>query len=344
MGEQPFKDMVLAPESLKDIVEVAFRRAKAKSIKRMKGPLLDTLKRRTMERIKTITECTSKRLRRICFSVPRIEELHPFYREWAQLIVDVDEFRKQLAHVFTAARIVESIGKEELSKLRKASSPAEVRRINRSFVGRYFSVMRSIEETLKSIREKQTKLVKLQNIDPFKPTVVIAGPPNVGKSSLVRALSRAKPEVREYPFTTKELTVGHVRTANGTVIQIIDTPGLLDRPLEERNPVERKAILAIKYLASLIIFMIDPTETCGFPLSYQLDVLRDVLKSFGNTPIIVVLNKLDIADEEAIKKARTALLKEFGIKDVLLISATQKVNVDKVMLKVLAFLKFKPRE
>jgi nucleolar GTP-binding protein len=58
------------------------------------------------------------------------------------------------------------------------------------------------------------------------PTVVLVGAPNVGKSSLVRAVSSGTPEVNDYPFTTRGVTVGHiVDQERGLRFQVMDTPG-----------------------------------------------------------------------------------------------------------------------
>ena len=42
------------------------------------------------------------------------------------------------------------------------------------------------------------------------PTVVLVGAPNVGKSSIVRAISSGTPEINDYPFTTRGVTIGHI--------------------------------------------------------------------------------------------------------------------------------------
>ncbi|MCD6542320.1 MAG: 50S ribosome-binding GTPase, partial [Thermoplasmata archaeon] len=76
--------------------------------------------------------------------------------------------------------------------------------------------------------------------------------------------------------------------------QIIDTPGLLDRPLEKRNKIELQAIAALKHLADLIIFILDPTETCGYGLKEQMNLLKSIKKEFSGIPIIVVENKSDL--------------------------------------------------
>jgi len=329
--EQPFKGMSVAPK-LDELVTAAFKRAAKSSVKKH-GKCVKDLRKIYEKKIRIIRDYTVKRLQDICFTTPKITELHPFYREWVKLIVDVDELRRELGHLYTVSKLVNKIAGQELRRLRSTSRPSEARRVYKSFVGRFFSLMKTIEETLLNVREKQLKLVKLQSINPLKPTVVIAGPPNVGKSSLVRALSKAKPEVREYPFTTKELTIGHIKL-NNHIVQVIDTPGLLDRPLEERNPIELKAILALKHLASIIVFVLDPTETCGFPLEYQLHVLDDVLKNFKNIPIIVALNKNDIVDKNQLEKFLEHLSKR-SIVDAAKISALKREGIDVLMDKIM---------
>ena len=131
------------------------------------------------------------------------------------------------------------------------------------------------------------------------PTVVIAGYPNVGKSSLIRQLSAAKPEVAQYPFTTKQIIVGHLEKTvhyEKKRYQIIDTPGLLDRPLSERNDIERQAIAALRHLADLIVFLFDPSETSGYPMAEQQQMLTHIQKLFNDIPFLIVENKVDITD------------------------------------------------
>jgi len=129
------------------------------------------------------------------------------------------------------------------------------------------------------------------------PTVVIAGYPNVGKSSLIRQLSTAKPEIAQYPFTTKQIYVGHIEKTvhyEKKKYQIIDTPGLLDRPLSERNNIEKQAIAALRHLADLIVFIFDPSGTSGYQMNEQILMLDNIKKLFSDVPFIIVENKLDI--------------------------------------------------
>ncbi|MEM2482533.1 MAG: GTPase, partial [Candidatus Nezhaarchaeales archaeon] len=113
----------------------------------------------------------------------------------------------------------------------------------------------------------------------------------------------AEPEIADYPFTTKSVSVGHIISPRGFIAQIVDTPGLLDRPLEERNKIELQAIVALKNLEGGLVFLIDPTEACGYSLEYQLNVLRSVKEMFKERPIVVALTKIDIATEEQLQRA-----------------------------------------
>ena len=72
----------------------------------------------------------------------------------------------------------------------------------------------------------------------------------------------------------------------------------------ERNEIELQAITALKYLANVIIFMIDPSEACGWTFEQQVTLLNEVKKMFPLNPILIALNKVDITLPESLEKAR----------------------------------------
>ena len=76
--------------------------------------------------------------------------------------------------------------------------------------------------------------------------------------------------------------------------QLIDTPGLLDRPFSKRNDIEKQALSALSNLADIIIFVIDASETCGYSLEDQLHLLSQVKKTFSDSSLIIVENKADL--------------------------------------------------
>lgn len=100
-------------------------------------------------------------------------------------------------------------------------------------------------------------------------------------------------EVQPYAFTTKSLFVGHT-DYKYLRWQIIDTPGILDHPLEERNTIEMQAITALAHLRAAVLYIVDPSEQCGYSLEAQKSLFDNIKPLFNNKPLIVVANKADI--------------------------------------------------
>lgn len=157
----------------------------------------------------------------------------------------------------------------------------------------------------------------------------------------MRALTNAKPEVASYPFTTKGINVGQFEE-HYLKYQVIDTPGLLDRPLSERNEVEKQAILALKHLGDVIVYIFDPSEYCGFPIEEQMHLFEEIYSEFGEFPFIVVLNKADIADEEKMKTIEE-FVKSKGL-EPLRISALTGEGLDELKKRVIEIVKPKAEE
>ncbi|TTH23514.1 Nucleolar GTP-binding protein 1 [Bagarius yarrelli] len=96
-------------------------------------------------------------------------------------------------------------------------------------------------------------LSRLPTIDPNTRTLLLCGYPNVGKSSFINKVTRADVDVQPYAFTTKSLFVGHM-DYKYLRWQVVDTPGILDHPLEERNTIEMQAITALAHLRAAVLY------------------------------------------------------------------------------------------
>lgn len=223
---------------------------------------------------------------------PTLDRLPPFYRDLVDLLVDRNKLRKHLGAVDWAAGRAKEMTREYARRIGRAPI-GDVPGLRKEAAGRLSSVVRQIAADLDALVEARIALRKVPSLDPELPTIVVAGYPNVGKSALVRAVSTGKPKVAAYPFTTQGVTVGHLERGYQR-FQILDTPGLLDRPMEKRNKIERQAISALRHLATVVLFVLDPTETCGFPLDAQLRLLASVQETFPDVPLVILENKSDL--------------------------------------------------
>ena len=153
---------------------------------------------------------------------------------------------------------------------------------------------------LAELVEIQKELRRIPVIELATPTVVLVGAPNVGKSSIVRAVSSGTPEVNNYPFTTRGVTIGHISDENrGLRFQVMDTPGLLDRPEDERNEMERLTFASLAHLPTAVIFVIDASGLSGERLSSveaQLNVRNYLRSRFPRRPWLDIVSKADLKD------------------------------------------------
>ena len=83
-------------------------------------------------------------------------------------------------------------------------------------------------------------------------------------------------------------------------MQLIDTPGILDRPVGKMNRIEQQAMMAVKHLGKAVLFILDPSESCGFQLEKQLQLMETVKRDFCPN-VVVVANKKDLATKEQLK-------------------------------------------
>jgi nucleolar GTP-binding protein len=197
-----------------------------------------------------------------------------------------------LARVRTAEQRVRELSRLEQVALRRLGTEAQFGESVRRCYGRLASFLREIDPDLKRLEEISRFLDARPRLSPEVPTVVVAGFPNVGKSSLVARLSSARPEIADYPFTTLAISVGHADLGFDRM-QVVDTPGVLGRR-GRANPAESEAIAAVGGVAHLILFVLDPTEECGYSLVDQEALLARWRLEFLSTPFLEVETKADL--------------------------------------------------
>ena len=150
-------------------------------------------------------------------------------------------------------------------------------------------------------------MMRLPSIDPTTRTIIVAGYPNVGKSSFMNKVTRANVEVQPYAFTTKSLYVGHM-DHKYMRWQVIDTPGVLDKPLEERNTIEMQSITALAHLHCCVLYVVDISEQCGYSIKQQVALFDSIRPLFHNKPLVVAVNKIDVRSKEDLSEEERAEL------------------------------------
>lgn len=312
----------------KELLDSAFRRARKEALQVKHKNRLYEVKLKALKKIDVSSDYIIEKLDAIVKKTPNLDELEPFYKEIVDEVIDVNAFRKALGHIHKVVKLIRRVRKETAIKIKKIRDNEDREKIyvlQNGFYGRLSSLVESLDKSLEVINDSRRKLYEMPHVKTNLSTAILAGFPNTGKTTLLKELTGSKAEINSYPFTTKSLKIGYF-TVRYKEIQVIDTPGLLDRPLEKRNKVERKAITAIKHLGNLIVFVIDPTERCGYSLEKQVDLLKGIKKEF-NLPVIIALNKSDLAKEKDNKKAKE-LIKKSRVKAVAVLETGHGIETD----------------
>jgi nucleolar GTP-binding protein len=277
--------------SAEEILDKAFK--KASKVDYHGRTRLDSVREINIGKLKSVSDVIVSTMGRYVKAFPSIDRQSPFYSELIDVTIGRDRLKKSLGAMDWCRGNVSRVAKDARREIVAASTISRIDQVRRGAYGRISSLVKQVDKELAFLAKARNTMRKFPAVNPDDMTIVVAGAPNVGKSALVARISTAKPRVAVYPFTTQEISVGtfekkYVR------YQVIDTPGLLDRELSERNPMELRAILALRHLADLILFIFDPTETCGYPISQQEHMLETIRSEFTGVPVVEVENKSDL--------------------------------------------------
>jgi len=145
--------------------------------------------------------------------------------------------------------------------------------------------------------------------------VGLVGFPSAGKSSLVAAISRARPKIADYPFTTLVPNLGVV-TAGDTTYTVADVPGLIEGASEGRG-LGHEFLRHIERCAAIVHVIDTATIEPGRNPLDDLDVIERELASYGgldDRPRLVALNKIDVPDGREMVDLVRADLEERGLR------------------------------
>jgi GTP-binding protein len=170
--------------------------------------------------------------------------------------------------------------------------------------------------------------------------VGLLGFPNVGKSTFIRAVSRARPKVADYPFTTLVPHLGVVSVGEEATFVLADIPGLIEGAAEGAGLGVRFLKHVERTRALLHLVTLDPTE--GRDPVKDWEKLNAEMEKFdpelAKRPQIVAMSKADLPEvQEAYKKAKPRFKRKKV--DLLLVSAATGEGARELTVKLFELVK-----
>jgi nucleolar GTP-binding protein len=239
--------------------------------------------------------------------------LHPFERVVADLTARARQNKDGLTlvnvldEIHEARKMLLEAGKDWVARAKYAETAKEADEAVTEGTERMMDLYKEFAyEPVAGILGLQRDLRSAPAVELDTPAVVLVGAPNVGKSSIVRYISSATPEVNNYPFTTRGMTLGHVEVfwsdneaiakaiipearrkgnapapevmmgkyAFSQLCQVMDSPGLLVRPDTKRNAMEELTLAAMMHLPTAVMYVMDFSGQAGDKCSSVKDQLQ----------------------------------------------------------------------
>ncbi len=264
--------------------------------KKLKGTeiILNKRKDLEMQKIRYINRQAFAQLQKLQSKLPKTHKIPNIYQELLNTsTVSLKEYKESLRTISQIQDDIDILCSKYLPKIQYAKGHETLKFQFKKFLGKFNSYY---SKNYKAFEKLQQAALFLNKLPTFKEiyTIAIAGFPNVGKSTLMKQITKSDVEIQNYPFTTKKLMFGYLYQNEEPLLQFIDTPGLLGR--NKSNSIEQRAQIILQGYSQQIIFVIDITESCGYSLDSQLKLFKDTTKSQDN--IVVYFSKTDLFEQD----------------------------------------------
>ena len=307
MTQYNFKQLPIVPNA-KEFIDIVLSKTHRKTPTVVHRHFkLSRIRHFYMRKVKYTQQNYHDKLQQIVDDFPKLDAVHPFYSDLMNVLYDRDHYKIALGQLNKAKHLVDNLGRDYSRLLKYADSLYRCKHLKIAALGRMCTLMKRQGKSLEYLEQVRQHLSRLPSIDPNTRTIIISGFPNVGKSSFINKVTRANVDVQPYAFTTKSLFVGHM-DYEYLRWQVIDTPGLLDQPLEQRSTIEMQAITALVHLRAGILYMMDISEQCGKTMDQQLQLFRNIQPVFKGKPLIICLNKMDVLRPENLPAEKLEVL------------------------------------
>ncbi|EXB93299.1 Nucleolar GTP-binding protein 1 [Morus notabilis] len=309
MVQYNFKKITVVPNG-KDFIDIILSRTQRQTPTVVhKGYSISRLRQFYMRKVKYTQQNFHEKLSTIIDEFPRLDDIHPFYGDLLHVLYNKDHYKLALGQINTARNLISKIAKDYVKLLKYGDSLYRCKCLKVAALGRMCTVIKRVGPSFAYLEQIRQHMARLPSIDPNTRTILICGYPNVGKSSFINKITRADVDVQPYAFTTKSLFVGHT-DYKYLRYQVIDTPGILDRPFEDRNIIEMCSITALAHLRAAVMFFLDVSGSCGYSIAQQAALFHSIKSLFMNKPLIIVCNKTDLQPLEGISEEDMKLVME----------------------------------
>ncbi|XP_077124660.1 GTP-binding protein 4 [Ranitomeya variabilis] len=305
-----FKKIMVVPTA-KDFIDLTLSKTQRKTPTVVhKHYQINRIRHFYMRKVKFTQQNYHDRLSQILTDFPKLDDVHPFYADLMNVLYDKDHYKLALGQINIAKNLVDNVAKDYVRLMKYGDSLYRCKQLKRAALGRMCTIIKRQKQSLEYLEQVRQHLSRLPSIDPNTRTLLLCGYPNVGKSSFINKVTRADVEVQPYAFTTKSLFVGHM-DYKYLRWQVVDTPGILDHPLEDRNTIEMQAITALAHLRAAVLYVMDVSEQCGHTIEQQLELFSNIRPLFSNKPLIIVLNKCDVKRISELEEEQQKIFKDF---------------------------------
>jgi len=306
-----FKKISAVP-SAGDLIDIVLTRTQRKTPTVIHpGYKISRIRSFYMRKVKFTQQTIAERLGGLVEEFPRLNDIHPFYADLMNILYDKDHYKLALGQVNTAKSLIDALARDYIRLLKYGDSLYRCKQLKRAALGRMCTILKRQKAAFAYLEEVRKHLSRLPALDPHTRTLLVTGYPNVGKSSFMNKVTRANVDVQPYAFTTKSLFVGHM-DHRYLRWQVIDTPGILDHPLDQRNTIEMQAITALAHLQCAVLYFIDISEQCGYTIEQQCSLFKSIKPLFANKQLILVVNKIDVQPWETMDPVKKAMVQDLA--------------------------------
>ena len=249
-------------------------------------------KRKDLElfKIRYLNEQINRDVRKIVRSFPNFLKVGDVYIKLINTSqTSISKIKDSLSLVKWIGDAADEFTDKTQFKIKKARTGDTIGFIMKKHLGKMNSLFRKNKDAFKILEDARKFMNRLPVFEDLY-TVAIVGFPNVGKSTLMKKMTDSNVEIGSYPFTTKSLMFSYLKYNSKKIIQVIDTPGLLNR--DKNNSIEERAMIIIRNYTQSMVFVLDITNS----VEKQIKLLKKAQET--KKPILIYLSKTDIYNEE----------------------------------------------